>query len=51
MIGSVKCADSSHCEVEGGYYEANESAFGNTYYLEKHNDEWVVVKDVMHWIS
>jgi len=50
-IGFVKCADASHCEVEGGYYEANESASGNTYYLEKHDNEWVVVKDVMHWIS
>ena len=50
-IGFVKRTDSSHCEVEGGYYEANESASGNTYYLEKHGGKWTVVKDIMHWIS
>jgi len=50
-IDSVKCASASECEVEGGYYEANESSSGNTYYLQKRAGKWVVVKDVMHWIS
>jgi hypothetical protein len=50
-ISSVKCADATRCEVEGGYYEASLSASGNTYYLERHDAKWVVVKDVMHWIA
>jgi hypothetical protein len=50
-ISSVKCADNSHCEVEGGYYEAPLSSSGNTYSLERKDGKWVVVKDTMHWIS
>jgi len=45
------CATESTCKIEGGYYEANESSSGDTYYLEKHNGKWAVVKDVMRWIS
>ncbi len=50
-IESVKCADNSHCDVQGGYYEANESSSGNTYHLEKQREKWVVVGDNMNWIS
>jgi len=50
-IDSVRCADTSRCEVEGGYYEAGLSASGNTYFLEKRDGKWVVVRDTMHWIS
>ena len=38
-------------EIDGGYYEAGLSASWNTYYLEKKDGRWMVVKDVMHWIS
>jgi hypothetical protein len=51
VLGAAKCASESRCEVEGGYYEASESSSSNTYVLEKQDGKWVVVKDVMHWIS
>jgi hypothetical protein len=50
-INSVKYIDNTRCEVEGGYYEAGLSASGNTYFLEKRGGKWVVIKDIMHWIS
>ena len=50
-ITSVKMLDAHTAEVEGGYYEANLSASGNTYRVERKGDQWVVSGDVMHWIS
>jgi hypothetical protein len=50
-INSVTCSDANTCQVEGGYYENPESASGNTYFVEKHDGNWVVTRDEMHWIS
>jgi hypothetical protein len=50
-LGRPVCATESSCQIDGGYYEANLSSSGDTYYLEKRGGKWVVVKDVMHWIS
>jgi hypothetical protein len=50
-IDQVRWIDADHAEIEGGYYEGSLSASGNTYYLQRKHRAWVVVKDVMHWIS
>jgi ankyrin repeat protein len=50
-IESLRWKSETEVEVDGGYYEAGLSASGNTYTLQKKNGKWVVVKDVMHWIS
>lgn len=50
-VQKIKWVDDTTAEVEGGYYEAGLSASGNTYYLKKEKDKWVVKRDVMHWIA
>jgi hypothetical protein len=45
----MKRADAA--EVSGGYYEAELSASGNTYYMRKKDGKWVCEKNVMRWIS
>lgn len=50
-LSTVTCPAEDRCEVEGGYFEAGLSASGNTYYLEKREGKWVVVRDVMHWVA
>jgi len=50
-VGNIKWVSDTEVEVEGGYYEAGLSSSGNTYFLKKQKDKWVVTKDVMHWIS
>jgi len=37
--------------ASGGYYEAGESASGNTFTLERKAGKWRLVKEVMNWIS
>ncbi len=50
-VGDVTWQDADHAEIGGGYYEAGLSASGNTYDLERRSGVWVVVKDLMNWIS
>ncbi len=50
-IDHLKFKDAKHATVDGGYYEANLSASGNVYSLERKAGVWVVVKDEMLWIS
>jgi hypothetical protein len=50
-LGAIRWVKASMVEVEGGYYEASLSASSNTYYLEKKNGDWKVVRDVMDVIS
>lgn len=50
-VGEIKWVSEIEVEVAGGYYEANLSASGNTYYLKKKDGKWVVERDEMHWIS
>ena len=50
-IQKVQLTGASGAAVEGGYYEGNMSASGNTYLLEKKQGVWKVVSDAMHWIS
>jgi len=51
FVGTIRWISETKVEVGGGYYEGNLSASGNTYTLEKKDGKWVVVNDVMHWIS
>jgi len=50
-IGSFKWTGENTAEVEGGYYEGNLSASGNTYRVEKTNAGWKVTGRIMSWIS
>ena len=50
-VREIRWISETQVEVSGGYYEAGLSASGNTYTLEKKDGKWVVVKDVMLWIS
>lgn len=50
-VDNIKWVSDTEVEVGGGYYEAGLSSSGNTYFLKKQKDRWVVTKDVTHWIS
>ena len=50
-LGGIRWISDDAVEVDGGYYEASESAAGNTYYLAKQNGKWLVERDEMHWIK
>jgi hypothetical protein len=51
QIGDIRWISEEQVEVDGGYFEAGLSASGNTYYVERKNGQWIVMRDVMHWIS
>jgi hypothetical protein len=48
---AIRRITSDSVEVNGGYYEAGESASGNVYTLRRSFGVWKVVGDVMLWIS
>jgi hypothetical protein len=50
-VGAIRCPVATRCEVDGGYYEGNESSSSDTYVVEKRGERWTVLKDVLHWIS
>lgn len=50
-ISSAICPRSAHCVVEGGYYEANLSASGNSYVVERSRGTWQVTRDMLNVIS
>jgi hypothetical protein len=47
--GVIKLTSDTEAEISGGYSEHNRSASGNTYYLQKVDGKWKVVKDVLNW--
>lgn len=49
--GAIKWISNTEVEVQGGYYEYGRSGSGNTFHLKKDTGKWVVVKDVLRWIS
>lgn len=49
--GKIGRIGKNTAEVEGGYYEGNLSASGNTYRLVRHGSRWKVIADTMSWIS
>jgi hypothetical protein len=51
QAGAIRWVADDQAEVDGGYFEGGLSASGNTYYLERRSGEWIVTRDVMHWIS
>jgi hypothetical protein len=50
-VGAIRWVSDDEAEVDGGYFEGGLSASGNTYYLECRDGQWIVTRDVMHWIS
>ena len=50
-VDAIKWLTSSQVEVSGGYYEGRLSSSGNTYYVQRRDGKWVVVRSEMHWIS
>jgi hypothetical protein len=50
-VGNVVWSSATSVVVEGGYYEAPESASGNVYHVDKVNGVWRVTKDEMKWIA
>ena len=50
-VESIERIDADTVRVRGGYYEANRSASGSTYRVERRDGKWTVVDDVMNWIS
>jgi hypothetical protein len=51
IIGDIRCPSATRCVVDGSYYEANQSASGNTYTAEKKAGRWVVTGDRINVIS
>ena len=51
QVTSIKWISNNEVEVEGGYYEAEESSSGNTYRVQREGDQWAVREDKMNWIS
>jgi len=49
--GDIKWVPPTQAEISGGYYEGNMSASGNTYYRDKIDGKWRVIKVVVRWIS
>jgi hypothetical protein len=50
-IRSIDWKSDTEVDAQGGYYEAGDSASGNTYTLKKEKGKWKVTNDKMHWIS
>lgn len=50
-IYDLKMVGNDDAEVGGGYYEAELSASGNTYFLKRKEGKWVCERNVRHWIS
>ena len=50
-IERIRRIDADTMDVDGGYYEANLSASGNTYRVKRRDGSWEVVCDAMWWIS
>jgi hypothetical protein len=51
IIGDIRCDRPVRCTVEGGYYEANQSASGNTYTAERRAGRWIVTDDRLDLIT
>ena len=50
-IETLTWLDKRTVEIEGGYYEGNVSASGNTYVLRRQKGSWRVIKKKPGWIS
>ena len=50
-LGGIRWISDTEVEVDGGYFEASESAAGSTYFLTKKDGRWIVEREEMHWIK
>ena len=50
-IESIGEISADEVEVRGGYFEAGLSASGNVYTLKRIGGNWVVIQDLLLWIS
>ena len=50
-IESIREIGKDEVEVQGGYFEVALSASGNLYTVQRIGNRWVVIKDVLIWIS
>ena len=48
---TIKVVDANKVKVDGGYYEAQLSASGDVYTVERKDGKWIVTDDRMLWIS
>jgi hypothetical protein len=50
-VSRIRWVSDESVEVTGGYYEAGESASGNTFYVKKKDRNWVVESDKILRVS
>ncbi len=50
-VNSITVFEGDSATAGGGYFEGGSSASGNTYYLRRIGGSWIVIYDVLHWIS
>jgi hypothetical protein len=50
-IWSLRWVDDDTAIAEGGYFEGNLSASGNTYRVERRGGQWTVTADRLNWIA
>lgn len=51
QITTINWISSSKVEVEGGYHSTCAAASGNLYTVVLEDDSWVVIDDVVLWVS
>jgi hypothetical protein len=49
--GPITVIDSTHAEIEAGYFMAGLGASGDTLQLQKSDGLWIVTKDMVRWIA
>ncbi len=50
-VNAISIIDDTHAEATGGYRRGRLSADSHAYWLEKRDGRWVVVGDVLEWVS
>jgi len=50
-VDTITWMSDTEVTVEGGYYEASESATGNTYRLVRNGSQWIATEATMDWIA
>lgn len=50
-LGEIRWVSEAEVEVDGGYYENDRSASGNTYFLHKKDGKWKCYSHGTRWIS
>jgi uncharacterized protein (TIGR02996 family) len=50
-VETIRWANPSKCEADGGYYLANQAASGETYQVELTGGKWVITDVRQNWIA